>query len=129
MFESYILISTVLFIGMGIALFAALFPLLLILHFIYKKKLDPLYFNEAHFSTYELSIFNSFPLLLIKVITYIRAIVLPGTMQNRFKNNILKPKENPVIYALSLISFLIIAYCGLVLINTVIMGIFFYTNQ
>lgn len=129
MLESYILISTVLFIGMGIALFAALSPLLLILHFIYKKNLDPLYFNEAHFSTYELSIFNSFPLLLIKAITYIRAITLPGTMRKRFKHNILQPKENPVIYALSLISVLIIAYCALVLINTVIMGIFFYSNQ
>jgi len=129
MLESYILISTVLFIGMGIALFAALFPLLLILHFIYKKNLDPLYFNDTHFSAYELAIFKTFPLLLIKALTYVRAIVLPGTMQKRFKHNILQPKESPVTYALSLISILIIAYCALVLINTVIMGIFFYANQ
>jgi len=129
MLDNYIFISTILFIGMGVALFAVLFPLLLILHFIYKNKLDPLYFNEEHFSTYELSIYNSFPLLLIKVIAYIRAITLPGTMRKRFEQNILQPKENPATYVLSLISIFIIAYCALVLINTVIMGIFFYSNQ
>lgn len=129
MLETYILISTVLFIGMGIALFAVLFPLLLILHFIYKKQLDPLYFNEAHFSSYELTIFSSFPLLLIRVLTYIRAIVLPSTMRKRFKVNILKPKEHPATYVLSFIGILIIAYCALALVNTGVMAVFFYSNQ
>lgn len=129
MLETYILISTILFIGMAVAVFAVQFLLLLILHLIYKKNLDPLYFNEKHFNTYELSIFNSFPLMFMKTIAYIRAIVLPNTMRKRFKHNILKPKDNPVTYALSLVSMLIIAYCVMVLINTGIMAIFYYSNQ
>lgn len=129
MIDKYIIISTVLFLGMGFAIFMALFPLLLVQHFIYKKILDPIYFNNKHFSLSELSIYNSFPLFLIKVITYIRAIAFPKTMLKRFKTKIIIPKENKTIYFLAWLSMLIIIYCGIVLINTLIMAILFYSNQ
>jgi len=43
MIDKYIIISAVLFLGMGVAIFIVLFPLLLVQHFIYKKILDPLF--------------------------------------------------------------------------------------
>ena len=129
MLDNYIMISTVLFLGMGAAIFIALFPLLLAQHFVYKKLLDPTYFNNNYFSLNELAIYNSFPLFLIKTIAYIRAIVFPKTMQKRFETRIIKPKENKFIYFLAWLTMLIIIYCGLVLVNTAIMAIFHYSNQ
>jgi len=129
MIDKYIIISTVLFLGMGGAIFIVLFPLLLVQHFIYKKTLDPTYFNNNYFSLHELAIYNSFPLFLIKTIAYIRAIVFPKTMQKIFESKIIIPKENKVIYFIAWASMLIIIYCGIVLINTVIMAILFYSNK
>ena len=103
-------------------------PLLLIQHFIYKRILDPTYFNSKYYSAYELAIFGSFPLFLIKTIGYIKAIVFPKTMRRKFKNNILKPKENPVVFLLAWATMLIIICCALILINTGIMAIVYYTN-
>ncbi len=127
MLDSYIIISTYLFIGMGIGIFGVFLPLLFILHFSFKNHLDAVYFNENHFSLYELSIFKSFPLTYIKIITYIRAIVLPNTMRKRFKENILIYREHPVIYILSFISIIILSYSALVLINTVVLAIVYYS--
>jgi len=127
--DKYIIISTVLFLGMGFAIFILLLPLLLVQHFIYKKILDPRYFNNNHFSLSELSIYNSFPLFLVKAITYIRAIIFPKTMQKRFNTKIIIPKENKIIYFLAWISMLITIYCGIVLINTAIMAILFYFSK
>ena len=127
MLESYITISTILFIAMGASL-AILIPLLFIQHFIYKKIFDPTFFNNKHYSAYELQIFTSFPLLLIKTLGYIKAIVFPDTMRRKFEKNIIKPKERPVIYLLAWLTMLIIIYYGLVLINTLIMAIFYYSN-
>jgi len=128
MLDTYILISTILFVILAVACFAGLIPLLFIQHFIYKKVLDPVYFNDQHYSTYELSIFDSFPLFLIKTIGYIKAIVFPNTMRRKFKDNILNSKEHPVIYFLACLTIFILAYGGIVLVNTVIMAIFFYSN-
>ena len=93
-------------------------PLLFIQHFIYKKIFDPIYFNSKHYTDYELSIFDSFPLFLIKTIGYIKAIVFPGTMRRKFEHNILNPAERPVIYFLAWASIIMIAFAAIVLINT-----------
>lgn len=129
MLDKYIMISTVLFLGMGVAIFIVLFPLLLTQHFVYKKLLDPTYFNNNYFSLHELAIYNSFPLFLIKTIAYIRAIVFPKTMQKRFERRIVNPKEKKFIYYLAWLTMLIIIYCGLVLVNTAIMATFHYIYQ
>lgn len=129
MLDQYVLISTILFIGMGTTLFAVLLPLMIIQHFVFKNFLDPKYFNKNHFNQYELGIFNSFPLLFMKILVYVRSIIFPKTMTNRFKNRILNPKENPMIYFLSLITMLIIIYSAFVLINTSGMAIFFYAYK
>jgi len=104
-------------------------PLLLIQHFIHKKIFDPIYFNSNHYSDYELGIFNSFPLLLIKTIGYIKAIIFPSTMRRKFKENILKPRENPVVYLLALITILILIFSAIVIMNTGIAGALIYFNK
>lgn len=104
-------------------------PLLIIQHFIHKKILDPLYFNAKHYSEYELSIFSSFPLFLIKTLGYIKAIVFPNSMRRKFKNNILNPKENPITYVLAWITMLILIIGFLILINTGISAFFHYTKN
>ncbi len=94
-----------------------LIPLLFIQHFIFKKVLDPIYFNKAHYSAYELSIFDSFPLFLIKTIGYIKAIVFPNSMRRKFEKNILKPKDHLIIYSLAWITILILIISSFIIIN------------
>ncbi len=125
MLDTYILISSILFLS-TIVFLIVLLLLLLVQHYIYKNIFDPIYFNRNHYSEYELSIFDSFPLLLIKTLGYIKAIVFPSTMRRKFKNNILNQKEHRVIYFLAWTSMLIIIYFGFIIINTFIMGLLFY---
>jgi len=104
-----------------------LIPLLLIQHFLHKAKLDPTYFNGNHFSKYELEIYTSFPLLLVKTIGYIKAVVFPETMRRKFKENIIKPKDEPLIFTLAWLTMIIIILSGIILINTAISAFFHYT--
>ena len=129
MLESYYQISFILIMAMSAIGIAGFLPLLFIQHLIYKKIFDPIYFNQNYYTAYELSIFNSFPLYLIKTIGYIKAIVFPGTMRRKFKNNILTPKDMPVIYALAWITILILIFAATVLINTGIVAIFIVINK
>lgn len=114
--------------AMSIIAIVGFIPLLLVQHFIHKKTLDPIYFNNEYYSDYELEIFTSFPLLLIKTLGYIKAIVFPKTMRRKFKNNILIPKENPITYLLAWITMLFLIIGGLIMINTGFMAYFHYTN-
>ena len=129
MLDAYFRLSFMLIMAMSVAALVVFVPLLLIQHFIYKKTLDPIYFNSEHYSPYELSIFTSFPLFFIKTIGYIKAIILPNTMRRKFKSNILKPQEKPLIYLLALFTMLIIIFFGLVIINTGIVGVFIYLEK
>jgi hypothetical protein len=65
----------------------------------------------------------------MKTLAYVRAIVFPKTMLERFEKQILIPKENPLIYFIALITMLIIIYSTFVLINTAVMAVFFYLNK
>lgn len=129
MLDTYYQISFILIMTMSIVGIIVFIPLLFIQHFIYKKLFDPIYFNDKYYSNYELSIFNSFPLFLIKTIGYIKAIVFPDNMRRKFSQNILKPKEKPAIYLLAWITVLILVFGGLVLINTGILSIFIFFNK
>jgi len=126
MLELYMRISFVLFAILAAAMIFGLIPLLFIQTFIYKKIFDPVYFNNNHYSDYELSIFNSFPLFLIKTLGYIKAITFPKTMRMKFEKNILNNKKKPFIYLLAWITMLIIIYGGIVIINFFIVGGFMY---
>ena len=103
-------------------------PLLLIQYFMHKKILDPVYFNSKHYSDYELSIFTSFPLLLVKTLGYIKAIVFPNTMRRKFENNILIPRENPITYLLAWLTMIILIVGGIIILNTGVSAIFHYSN-
>ena len=127
MVEQYINISVALFVATWIIVPTIIF-LLGLQTFIYKKILDPFYFNDAHFNYYELSIFNSFPLFFMKTLAYIRAIVLPKTMLKRFNNPILIKDKIPVVYYLALLTMILIIITGVIFINSVLTGIVFYIN-
>ena len=127
MLDSYMKISFILLMAISVISIVGLIPLLLVQHFLHKAKLDPRYFNSKHYSNYELEIFNSFPLLFIKTIGYIKAIVFPNTMRNKFKDNIINPSDEPLIFFLAWLTMIILIVCGLILINTAISAIFHYT--
>ena len=126
MLDSYIQISFILLMTLVAIGLVGLIPLLLIQHFLHKTKLDPTYFNSKHYSNYELQIFTSFPLLLVKTIGYIKAIVFPYTMRNKFKENIINSRDEPVIFFLAWLTMILIIYCVIVLINTAISAFFHY---
>ncbi len=126
MFETYMKLSFILIVIMAVMVIVGLIPLMIIQTYLFKKKFDPLYFNEKYFSTYELSIFNSFPLYFLKTLAYIRAIVFPKTMLKRFSNKILTPKNKPFIYLLALSTIIVLIYGTIVLINFFILGILMY---
>jgi len=122
MLEAYFRISFILFMGMSLGIILGFLPLLIIQSFIFKKILDPAYLNTNHFSLYEVSIFDSLPLSLIKTLAYIRAIVFPSTMKKRFQKKILIAKEKPVIYSLAIITLSILFISSIIIFNTLIMG-------
>lgn len=126
MLETYFRLSFILIMAMSAIAIVVFIPLLLIQHFIHKKILDPIYFNSKHYSSYELQIFTSFPLLLVKTIGYIKAIVFPNTMRRKFKNNILNSKDRPTVYFLALLTILILIFGSLVIINTGVVGALIY---
>lgn len=127
MLDSYIKLSFILLMAMSVLTIVGLIPLLLIQHFLHKAKLDPVYFNINHYSRYELEIFNSFPLLLVKTIGYIKAIVFPNTMRRKFKENIIKPNDEPAIFYLAWLTMIIIFICSIILLNTAFSAILYYS--
>lgn len=112
--------------AMSIIAIVGFIPLLLIQHFIHKKILDPIFFNSKHYSSYELEIFTSFPLLLVKTIGYIKAIVFPSTMRRKFESNILIPKNHPTTFVLAWVTMIFLILGGLIIINTAFMAYFHY---
>jgi len=129
MIDSYIKISFILLMAISILAIVGFIPLLLIQHFIHKKVLDPFYFNNKYYSSYELEIFSAFPLLLIKTLGYIKAIAFPNTMRRKFKKNIINARENPVIFFLAWLTMIFIICGSIILINTVISAFFHYSNN
>jgi len=127
MIETYIRISFILLMAISVIGIIGFIPLLLIQYFMHKKILDPIYFNGKHYSDYELNIFTTFPLLLIKTLGYIKAIVFPNTMRKKFKSNILNPKENPITYLLAWLTMVILICGGIIIINTGISAVFHYS--
>lgn len=129
MIDSYIRISFILLMAMSILAIVGFIPLLLIQHFIHKKILDPIFFNSKYYSSYELEIFTSFPLLLVKTIGYIKAIVFPSTMRRKFESNILVPKNHPATFILAWITMIFLILGGLIIINTFFMAYFHYQQS
>ncbi len=127
MLDSYIKLSFILIMTISIIGIFGLIPLLLIQHFLHKTKLDPTYFNSKYYSNYELQIFTSFPLHLIKTIGYIKAIIFPNTMRRKFKDNIIISRDEPLIFFLAWLTMIILIICGVVLINTAISAFFHYS--
>ena len=127
MIEFYIKLSFILLLGMSIFGILGLIPLLLLQHLLHKNTLDPTYFNDKYYSPYELEIFTTFPLFLLKTLGYIKAITFPNTMRLKFQKDILDSNKHPIIFLTAWFTMLIIIFCGFILINTLIMAIVFYS--
>ncbi len=128
MIDAYFNISFILIMLMVGAIFVIFIPLLFVQHFLHKKLLDPVYFNSHYYSQYELEIFNTFPLMFIKTLGYIKAIALPSKMRRKFVEDILNRRDHPAIYSLAILTLLILLLCTLIIINTGIVGLFIYFN-
>ena len=126
MIDIYFKFSFILIMLMAVAIFVVFIPLLVVQHFLHKKLLDPVYFNSQYYSQYELEIFNSFPLMFIKTLGYIKAIALPSKMRRKFENDILSRRDHPAIYSLAILTLIILFLCALIIINTGVVGIFIY---
>ncbi len=129
MIDTYFSISFILIMAMAIAVFCLLIPLLFIQHKLHKKIFDPIYFNNNYYSSYELSIFSTFPLMFIKTLGYIKAIVFPNKMRRKFQADILQAGERPVIYTLALTTILILFISALIILNTGIVGVLIILNS
>ncbi|MFK5913446.1 MAG: hypothetical protein QM484_03655 [Woeseiaceae bacterium] len=126
MLDDYLQLSFILLMAMSIIAVVGFIPLLLIQHFIHKKILDPIFFNSKHYSSYQLEVFTSFPLLLVKTIGYIKAIVFPSTMRRKFESNILVPKNHPATFVLAWVTMLFLIAGSLIMINSGFMAYFHY---
>ena len=63
-----------------------------VLHFILPKKLDKIWFNDKFFNYTELSIYSSYPLSIVRTVSYACAICLPLVVKKRFGD--LSPVSN-----------------------------------
>jgi len=129
MLDIYFQITFILIMSMAVIVFLGLLPLLIIQTQIFKKTLDPIYFNSNYFNEYELNIFDSFPLIFMKTLAYVRAIIFPQTMRKRFTLNILNRKDYPFLYLLALLTIIILIICTVILINTAISAAIFYSTN
>ena len=129
MLDTYHRMSFILIMAMSVVGIIGFIPLLFIQHIIYKRIFDPIYFNTKHYSAYELEIFKTFPLFFVKTIGYIKAIVFPNTMRRKFKESILKPGDNPIVYTLALITIIILIISAIIILNTVVAGVLLYFNE
>ena len=122
MIETYIKTSFLLMIA-GASSATIVFLLLLFLQqSIFKRKLDHILFNDKYFNQYELSIFSSFPLSLMKTLAYQRAIVFPSTMKQRFHNHSVRNLVNQFDILVSTLSLGILFLCVLIVANLFIAG-------
>lgn len=71
-------------------------PLLIVVihiqHFLLLKRFDEIWFNDKYFSPGEIAIYSSYPLSIVRSISYSCAICLPFTVKKRYKD--LSPARN-----------------------------------
>ena len=120
MFSQYIDYTFVAFFFGSLCLIGFVTLILFVQYFTLTKKLDRKYFNEKYYSVYELNTLNSFPLCVLKILVYQRAIVLPGTMKKRFKNSELRQEVGRFDVLLSTASFVALFVFILIFINAIV---------
>jgi len=93
------------------------------------KKLDHLLFNPNHFNELELATYNQFPLIIWKVLAYVRAIVFPKTMSKRFGDIIVPNHVSTLDKLLAYLTIIIIALFIVTLLNAVTSVILLYLSN
>jgi len=95
-----------------------------------KKKLDHLLFNSNHFNELELAAYNQFPLVMWKVLAYVRAIVFPKSMRKRFGDLNVPDYVSVLDKFLAYLTIIIITLFIITFINAISSVIFLYfSNQ
>jgi len=95
-----------------------------------KKRLDHLLFNSNHFNELELVAYNQFPLVMWKVLAYVRAIVFPKSMRKRFGDVDITSHVSTIDIFLAYLTIIIITLFILTFINAISSVILLYfSNQ
>jgi len=95
-----------------------------------RKKLDHLLFNSSNFNELELAAYNQFPLVMWKVLAYVRAIVFPKSMRRRFGDLDITSHVSTIDIFLAYLTIIIITLFILTFINAISSVIFLYfSNQ
>ena len=125
-FDSYLQFAVQFAFYIGLS--GALISLIILIVYSYRLSniLDPYAFNSVCFNDYELNIYNSFPLKIIKTIAYQAGVVFPNIMKKRFKDINLRDKVNIFDIFMSYISVLLIILSPLSFIHLII--VFFISN-
>ena len=124
--ESYLQFSGFLALYIGIS--GALISLIILLlqNFTLSHQLDKFILNKDYFNDYELNIYTSFPLSIIKVIAYQAGIVFPGIMKKRFNQFEIRKHTDPINIMLSYICIFFLILSPITFVNLV--TTFFITN-
>lgn len=95
-----------------------------------RKKLDHLLFNSNNFNELELAAYNQFPLVMWKVLAYVRAIVFPKSMRRRFGDLDVTNHVSTIDKFLAYLTIIIITLFMFSFINAISSVIFLYfSNQ
>ena len=125
-FDSYLQFAAQFAFYIGLS--GALISLLILIVHSYRLSnvLDPHTFNSTYFNDYELNIYGSFPLNVIKTIVYQAGIVFPNIMKRRFKDIDIRDKVNTFDIFISYISVFLIILSPLSFIHLVV--VFFISS-
>jgi len=95
----------------GLPIFAVV---ALIVHFRFPATIEQDFFNERHFTRYELETFSSFPMSVLKTLAFIRGTVVPSTIRKRFGNYNFRAHMSMPFYTLC-VTYIILLFIGAVL--------------
>ena len=117
--DSYIRFSAIMAFYIGISGAFIAIIILSIQNFTLSRQLDKHILNKKYFNEYELNIYMSFPLSLIKIIAYQVGIVFPKIMEKRFHDFYIRKYINSIDFILSYICVIFLIVSPLTFINLI----------
>jgi len=86
----------------------------LIVHFQFPTTIEQDLFNERHFTSYDLETFSSFPMSILKTLSFIRGTVAPSTLRKRFGHYDFRAHMSTTFDSLC-VAYIILLFIGAVL--------------
>lgn len=117
--DSYIRFSAIMAFYIGISGAFIAIIILSIQNFTLSRQLDKHILNKKYFNEYELNIYMSFPLSLIKIIAYQVGIVFPKIMEKRFHDFYIRNYINSIDFILSYICVIFLIVSPLTFMNLI----------